>query len=91
MRNIAVVEQVVLGNLDDVDAEGSLALDDGFDGIALYGRYLPSYPDMVGYPASNTAASSSTPVTGNDLDAYGGHTHLIDGGLSRSLGVQRKR
>ena len=51
----------------------------GFDGIALYGRYLPSYPDMVGYTASNTAASSSSPVTGNDLDAYGGHTHLLDG------------
>lgn len=31
----------------------------GFDGIALYGRYLPSYPDMVGYTASTTLPTST--------------------------------
>ena len=51
----------------------------GFDGIALYGRYLAKYPNMVGYTASNTSATSTAVIAGNDLDVYGGHTHLIDG------------
>ena len=51
----------------------------GFDGIALYGRYLPGYPDMVGYTASATSATSTAVPSGSELDAYGGHTHLIDG------------
>ena len=51
----------------------------GFDGIALYGRYLSSHPDMVGYTASATLPTSTAAVTGVELDAYGGHTHLIDG------------
>ena len=51
----------------------------GFDGIALYGRYLSSHPDMVGYTASATLPTSTAATTGVELDAYGGHTHLIDG------------
>jgi hypothetical protein len=51
----------------------------GFDGIALYGRYVPSEPDMVGYTAITTLPTSTAAPTGVELDAYGGHTHVIDG------------
>ena len=51
----------------------------GFDGVALYGRYSTEYPSMVGYTTSATKPSSTATPSGNDLDAYGGHTHLIDG------------
>jgi hypothetical protein len=51
----------------------------GYDGIALYGKYLSTYPAMVGYTASTTKPTSTTTPSGNDLDAYGGHTHAIDG------------
>ncbi|NDH51369.1 MAG: hypothetical protein EBY24_05165 [Betaproteobacteria bacterium] len=51
----------------------------GFDGIALYGRYLSAYTSMVGYTASATLPVENPSITGYDLDGYGGHTHLIDG------------
>ena len=51
----------------------------GFDGIALYGRYLSNHSSMVGFTNSTTSPLSNATITGNDLDAYGGHTHMLDG------------
>lgn len=51
----------------------------GFDGIALYGRYLASHSNMVGFTNSTISPLSTATTIGNDLDAYGGHTHMLDG------------
>lgn len=51
----------------------------GYDGIALYGRYLSKYPNMAGYTSSTTSPLSTSTITGNELDPYGGHTHVVDG------------
>ena len=52
----------------------------GFDGIALYGRYMSAYNSMVGYTASATLPVENPSLPdANALDGYGGHTHLIDG------------
>ena len=65
----------------------------GFDGVAIFGAYVSTSTSMAGYSpaacnASPAAATSTTPTACPStpisyktyaLDAWGGHTHSIDG------------